>query len=42
MPLDVFVKETMEKLRQGGSQIPIGVAAERWEQFEKGKLEIAF
>lgn len=39
MPLDAFVKETMEKLRRGGPQIPIGSAARRWDRFEKGKLE---
>lgn len=39
MPLDAFTKETMEGLCRGNVQVPAGDSKEKWEQYEKGKLE---
>ncbi|PCH33813.1 NAD(P)-binding protein [Wolfiporia cocos MD-104 SS10] len=39
MPLDEFTKLAMEGLQRGDLQIPVGVSAEQWNSFEKGKPE---
>ena len=40
MPLDAFTTECMEKLLAGDVQVPVGsVAVDKWERWEKGKLE---
>ncbi|KAL1981159.1 hypothetical protein VTN96DRAFT_3006 [Rasamsonia emersonii] len=40
MPLDEFTNETMEKLLLGEEQIPIGMAKNAFESFEKQRQEI--
>jgi len=38
MPIQEFTDKTMDALKQGDSQIPIGGAALAWEQFDKDKI----
>lgn len=40
MPLEEFTSKTMDGLKEGKTQIPIGRSASTWEQFEKDKLPI--
>ncbi len=39
LPLDKFTEEAMAGLIHGDLQIPVGVAKDTWERFEKGKSE---
>ena len=40
MPLDKFTEETMAGLCRGDVQICPGDSKEKWEKFEKGKIEM--
>ena len=39
MPLSEFTEKAMTGLHTGDVQVPIGMGAVLWEQFEKGKME---
>ncbi|TFK57385.1 NAD(P)-binding protein [Heliocybe sulcata] len=39
MPLDEFTNKAMEGLKRGDTFVPIGMAAQGFEKFEKGKAE---
>ncbi len=39
MPLGDFTEKAIAGLLTGDVQVPIGMASQAWERFEKGKLE---
>jgi hypothetical protein len=41
MPLDEYIKDTMEGLRKGDAEISAGMASTALKRFEEGKVEFA-
>lgn len=41
MPLEDFTRDAMDGLKRGDAEIPVGLAKQQWETYEKGKLEKA-
>lgn len=42
MPLDSYVRETVEGLRRGDYQIPVGSAAAGYDRFERAKMDLVY
>lgn len=41
MPLVDFTRDAMDGLKRDDAEIPVGLAKQQWETYEKGKLEAA-